>query len=50
MEEIKESASVHSLFFDVITKAYERGTADKELSVKQLLMDIEDDLRKIITD
>ncbi|MGM0777887.1 MAG: hypothetical protein ACQEXE_16125 [Bacillota bacterium] len=50
MKEIEETDSVHNIFFDVLTKAYEKGIREKEISVKQLLMDMEDDLRKIIAD
>lgn len=48
MKVIEESDSVHNLFLDMITKAYEKGIGEQEISVKQLLMDMEDDLRKII--
>ncbi|WHY61532.1 hypothetical protein [Cytobacillus firmus] len=36
------------LFLDMLTKAYEKGIGEKEMSINKLLSEIENDLRKII--
>lgn len=40
--------TLNQLFVDMLTKAYEKGVGEKEISVHQLLSEIENDLRKIV--
>ncbi|MDF2037716.1 hypothetical protein P2R12_12205 [Cytobacillus oceanisediminis] len=40
--------TLNQLFLDMLTKAYEKGVGEKEISVNQLLSEIENDLRKIV--
>lgn len=42
------SRTINELFLEMLTKAYEIGVGEKELSVNQLLSEIENDLRKIV--
>ncbi|WP_236693886.1 hypothetical protein [Sporosarcina globispora] len=45
----KEShEKLNQLFLDMLTKAYEMGVRENEMSVSQLLLEIENDLRKIV--
>jgi hypothetical protein len=40
--------TLSQLFLDMLTKAYEKGIGEKEMSVNKLLSEIENDLRKIV--
>lgn len=40
--------TLNQLFVNMLTKAYEKGVGEKEISVQQLLSEIENDLRKIV--
>ncbi len=44
----EDSDAIYKLFMDMLTRAYEKGIWDKDISVNQLLMEIENDLRKIM--
>jgi hypothetical protein len=40
--------TINELFLEMLTKVYEIGVGEKEMSVNQLLSEIENDLRKIV--
>ncbi|MEH7323872.1 hypothetical protein V7129_13415 [Cytobacillus firmus] len=42
------SRKINELFLEMLTKVYEIGIGEKEMSVNQLLSEIENDLRKIV--
>ncbi len=42
------SRTINELFLEMLTKVYEIGVGEKEMSVNQLLSEIENDLRKIV--
>ncbi|MEK3857204.1 hypothetical protein [Cytobacillus sp. FSL H8-0458] len=42
------SRTISELFLEMLTKVYEIGVGEKEMSVNQLLSEIENDLRKIV--
>lgn len=44
----EDSTSTHKLFIEMLKKAYEKGIGEDEISVKQLVNDIENDLKKML--
>lgn len=44
----ESSRTINELFLEMLTKVYEIGVGEKEMSVNQLLSEIENDLRKIV--
>ncbi|URT70616.1 hypothetical protein [Cytobacillus firmus] len=45
---LRNHEKLSQLFLNMLTKAYEKGIGEKEMSVNMLLSEIENDLRKII--
>ncbi|MBY0158865.1 hypothetical protein M4D56_08145 [Cytobacillus oceanisediminis] len=48
LENNEDHKTINELFFEMLTKVYEIGVGEKEMSVNQLLSEIENDLRKIV--
>lgn len=44
----EDQKTINQLFLEMLTKAYEIGVREKEMSVNQLLSEMENDLRKIV--